>query len=106
LSTSGGQGTYRIRITNVTKSGYTFDAAGSVISNSLVILPNLNLNRIGQNLILSWPTNADAFSLQSAPLASPMTWSNAPQTHQVNGTNFSVTMPLTGPGTVYRLVEQ
>jgi Bacterial Ig domain len=106
LSTSGGQGTYRIRITNVTKSGYTFDAADSVLSNSLVILPNLNLNRVGQNLILSWPTNADAFSLQSASLFNPMTWSNAPQTHQVNGTNFSVTVPLTGPGAVYRLVEQ
>lgn len=106
LSTSGGQGTYKIRVTNVTKSGYTFDAAGSVLSNSLVILPRLNLSRAGQNMLLSWPTNADAFSLQSAPALNPTAWSNAPQARQVSGTNFSVTVPMAGPGTVYRLTEE
>lgn len=106
FNTSGGQGTYRIRVTNVSKTGYTFDTARSVLSNSLVILPKLNLNRVGSNLFLSWPTNADAFSLQSAPITHLTTWSNAPQTRRVNGANFSVTVPITGTGTVYRLTEQ
>ena len=105
LSTSGGQGTYRVRVTNVTKSGYTFDAAGSMLSNRLAILPKLNLSQAGQNMILSWPTNADAFNLQSAPIANPKGWSNAPQTRQSNGTNFSVTVPAAAPGAVYRLAE-
>ncbi len=105
LSTSGGQGTYKIRVTNVTKSGYTFDAAGSILSQSLAILPKLNVSRVGQNMILSWPTNAEAFNLQSAPITNPTGWSNAPQTRQVNGDNFSVTVPIAAPGAVYRLVE-
>jgi hypothetical protein len=106
LSTSGGQGTYQVRVTNVTKSGSTFDAAGSVLSNSLAILPKLNLSQLGQNLILSWPTNAEAFSLQSTLMANPTGWSNAPQARQVSGDNFSVTVPTSTPGAFYRLVEQ
>lgn len=65
-----------------------------------------HLSHVGGNMILSWPTNADAFRLQSALIANPMIWSNAPQTRHVNGTNFSVTVPIAGPGAVYRLMEQ
>jgi len=35
FSTSGGRGTYKLTITNITKTGYTFDAAGSVLSKSI-----------------------------------------------------------------------
>jgi hypothetical protein len=35
LSTSGARGTYTLTVTNVTKSGYTFDKAGSVLSASI-----------------------------------------------------------------------
>ena len=35
FSTSGSRGTYTLTVTNVTKSGYTFDAAGSVLSASI-----------------------------------------------------------------------
>lgn len=77
----------------------------NVLRDGQALLPRLSLNRAGQNMILSWPTNAGAFRLQSAPLTNPRTWSNAPQTPQVNGTNFSVSVTIAGPGAVYRLME-
>jgi hypothetical protein len=35
FETSGGKGTYTLTVTNMTKSGYDFDAANSVLSNSI-----------------------------------------------------------------------
>ncbi len=105
LSTSGGQGTYKLRITNLTKTGYTFDQANSTLSNSISILPKLNLSQVAQSMVLSWPTNADVFVLQSAPaMSAAVVWSNATQTRQVNGTNFTVTVPVLGVGQIFRLV--
>ena len=106
LSTSGGQGTYKLRITNLTKTGYTFDQANSILSNSINILPKLNMSRVAQTMVLSWPTNADAFVLQSAPtMSGAAVWSNATQSRQVSGTNFTVTVPVISVGQVFRLVE-
>jgi len=106
LSTSGGQGTYKFRITNLTNPGYTFDQANSTLSNNISILPKLNLSGGAQSMVLSWPTNADAFVLQSAPaMSAAAVWRNATQTRQVSGTNFTVTVPVTGIGQVFRLVE-
>ena len=106
LSTSGGQGTYKLGITNLTRTNYTFDQAHSTLSNSISILPQLNVSGVAQSMVLSWPTNADAFVLQSAPGMSAATiWRNTTETRQVNGTNFTVTVPVTGVGQVFRLVE-
>ena len=35
FTVSGGRGTYTLTVTNVTKSGYTFDTAGSIITKSI-----------------------------------------------------------------------
>ena len=35
FTTSGARGTYTLTVTDVTRSGYTFDAAGSVLSRSI-----------------------------------------------------------------------
>jgi hypothetical protein len=35
FSTSGGRGTYTLTVENVTRSGYTFDRAGSVLTKSI-----------------------------------------------------------------------
>jgi len=106
FSTSGGQGTYQLRITSVTKAGYGYLPGQSVVSQGLRIQPLLNAVRIGPNMVLSWPTNANAFALQSATLmAGAAGWSNAMQTPQVSGTNFTLTIPINGAGSVYRLIE-
>ena len=66
----------------------------------LTIMPS------GTNVILTWPTNALGFTLQSTTnLASPAVWStNSPTPVVVNGQN-TVTNPITGPQRFYRLVQ-
>ena len=106
LTTSGGQGTYKLKITNLTKTGYTFDPANSVLSKSISTSSKLSATRAGQNLGLSWPTNVDGFTLQSAPAGKAnATWSDVAQSPQVNGTDFSVTVPMTSGAAIYRLVQ-
>jgi hypothetical protein len=68
-----------------------------------VAAPVLRAVAAGRDLILSWPTNAAGFVLQSSTLTSPLSWNAAGLLAAVNGTNFTVTIPMTGGGTIYRL---
>lgn len=106
FSTTGGRGTFTLTVNNVTKSGYTFDPAGSILSKSITLLPALRLSRAGQNVVLAWPTNDSGFTLQSAAaLSAAPTWSPVPQAPVVNGTNYTVTVPLAGGNALYRLIQ-
>jgi PKD repeat protein len=106
FTTSGNGGTYTLTVTNITKTGYTFDPANSVLSKSITTSSKLGATRAGQNLGLSWPTNVDGFTLQSAPAGNAnATWSDVAQSPQVNGTNFAVTVPMTSGAAMYRLVQ-
>jgi PKD repeat protein len=106
FQTTDGRGTYTLTVTDIYKYLYTFDAAGSVLSKSITSLPVLKSGRTAQNVVLSWPTNDVGFTLQSAPLSSAnATWSNVAQSPQVSGTNFAVTVPMTGGAVIYRLVQ-
>jgi len=106
FSTTGGRGTFTLIVNNVTKSGYTFDPGGSILSKSITLLPTLRLSRAGQNVVLAWPTNDSGFTLQSAAaLSAAPTWSTVPQAPVVNGTNFTVTVPLAGGNSLYRLIQ-
>ena len=106
FTTSGNGGTYTLTVTNITKTGYTFDPANSVLSKSITTSSKLSATRAGQNLGLSWPTNVDGFTLQSAPAGNAnATWSDVAQSPQVNGTNFAVTVPMTSGAAIYRLVQ-
>ena len=57
-------------------------------------------------VILTWPTNAVGFTLQSTTnLVQPVVWStNSPAPVVVNGQN-TVTNPITGPQQFFRLVH-
>jgi hypothetical protein len=106
FTTSGNGGTYTLTVTNISKTGYTFDPAKSVLSKSINTSSKLSATRAGQNLGLSWPTNVDGFTLQSAPAGNAnATWSGVAQSPQVNGTNFFVTVPMTSGAAIYRLVQ-
>lgn len=51
--------------------------ANSVLSKSLTTSSKLVAARSGQNLVLSWPTNVDGLTLQSAQISSAnATWSD------------------------------
>src|ERR1035437_3499689 len=80
-------------------SGY-----GTVFSLSLPPPPQLTIIPSGANVILTWPTNAAGFTLQSTTnLVSPTVWiTNSPAPVVVNG-QYAVTNPVSGTKKFYRL---
>ena len=83
------------------QSGVTAIAAGGYHSVALLgtappPLPQLTITRSGANVILTWPTNAAGFTLQSAP-ALTGTFTNIP------GATNPYTNPIAGAQQFYRL---
>jgi hypothetical protein len=68
--------------------------------------PQLTIAASGTNVVLSWPTNAVEFTLQSTTnLFSAATWvTNSPEPVVVNGQN-TVTNPIAGAHHFYRLIQ-
>ncbi|MEY2427500.1 MAG: hypothetical protein QOJ40_385 [Verrucomicrobiota bacterium] len=79
---------------------------GTVFSLSLLPPPQLAILPYGPNVILTWPTNATGFTLQSTTnLVSPAGWTAvSPKPVVVNGQN-AVTNPVSGPQQFYRLIS-
>ena len=79
---------------------------GTVFSLSLPAPPQLKIIPCGANVILTWPTNAIGFTLQSTTnLASPTSWStNSPGPVVVTGQN-TVTNPISGAQQFFRLSQ-
>jgi uncharacterized repeat protein (TIGR03803 family) len=80
---------------------------GTVFSLSLgsVSRPQLSIVRSTANVILTWPTNASGFTLQSTTnLASAVWTTNSPPPVIVNGQN-TVTNPISGTRMFYRLSQ-
>jgi uncharacterized repeat protein (TIGR03803 family) len=77
---------------------------GTVFSISLP--PQLTLIASGPNVILTWPTNATGFTLQSTTyVGSSAVWAtNFPEPVVVNGQN-TVTNPISGAQQFYRLSQ-
>src|SRR5208283_796145 len=76
---------------------------GTVFSISLPT-PQLTIIRVGTNAIVTWPTNALVFTLQSTTtLVPPTVWNDvSPLPVVVNGQN-TVTNPISGTQQFYRL---
>ena len=79
---------------------------GTVFSLSLPPPPQLAVIRSGANVILTWPTNALGFTLQSTlNLVSPAVWiTNSPAPVVADGQN-TVTNPVSGAKKFYRLSQ-
>ena len=72
---------------------------------SLSIAPELSLMPVGPDLLLTWPTNFEAYALQSTPgLASPVWTTNLPAPVVVNG-QYTVTNPIPGHQRFFRLAR-
>ena len=71
-----------------------------------VSLPMLAIIRSGSNVVLTWPTNAAGFTLQSTTnLVSPAVWTtNLPSPVIANGQN-TVSNSISGPQKFYRLSQ-
>jgi alpha-tubulin suppressor-like RCC1 family protein len=75
-----------------------------VLIGTVPLLPTLNAKSNGNELILSWLTNAAGFTLQSAPsLAPPVTWSDSTNPAVVIGKQFAITNTISGTSRFYRL---
>jgi len=81
-------------------------SGGSGTVFSLFLPPELTLSVSGPNAVLTWPTNADGFALQSATnLTPPSDWSPvAPLPVVVNGQN-AVTNSMSESQMFYRLAR-
>ncbi len=80
--------------------------AGTNPTNALSSPAQLTITRSGTNIMLTWPTNALGFTLQSTTnLLSPAAWvTNSPAPVVIGGQN-TVTNPITGPQQFYRLIH-
>jgi uncharacterized repeat protein (TIGR03803 family) len=78
--------------------------AGTVFSFTLPVPPPLAINRSGTNVVVTWPTNAAVFTLESTTnLVPPAAWSAvSPGSVIVNGQS-AVTNPISGTQNFYRL---
>jgi uncharacterized repeat protein (TIGR03803 family) len=81
-------------------------SSGSGTVFSLFIPPQLTIIPSAANVVLTWPTNATGFTLQSTTnLVSPTVWNtNLPSPIVVNGQN-TVTNPISGAQQFYRLSQ-
>jgi uncharacterized repeat protein (TIGR03803 family) len=105
---SDGSGPRWILISENTLYGtaYKGGAYGGGTLFSVFILPRLAIAPVGANVILTWPTNATGFALQSATnLVSPVVWTTvSPGPVIVNGQN-TVTNPMSVRQQFYRLSQ-
>jgi alpha-tubulin suppressor-like RCC1 family protein len=76
----------------------------ALFGSGLVLPVSLSPKRSGNELILSWPTTAVGFKLQSAlDVAPPVTWSDTTNVPVIIGSQFTVTNTTSGSGKFYRL---
>lgn len=75
-----------------------------LLGTGLVMPVSLMLRPIGNEMILSWPTNAVGFALQSTPsLTPPVTWMDVTNPPAVVGGQFTVTNTPSGGTQFFRL---
>jgi uncharacterized repeat protein (TIGR03803 family) len=88
-----------------TASGGGSWGAGTVFSLSLPVPPQLAITMAGTNVILTWPTNAAGFTLESTKNLLPAAWSAvSPAPVVINGQN-TVTNPVSGTHRFYQLSQ-
>jgi uncharacterized repeat protein (TIGR03803 family) len=77
---------------------------GTAFSLTLPSPPRLSVLRSGTNVVLTWPTNATGFTLQSVTnLVSGATWTTASPGPVVVSGQYTVTNPISGTRKFYRL---
>ena len=88
---------------------YVADTLNNTIRKGFLPPPQLTILLSGvppSGIVLTWPTNAAGFTLQSTTnLVSPVFWStNSPAPVVIGGQN-TVTNPITGPQQFFRLIH-
>ncbi|MGA2869114.1 MAG: choice-of-anchor tandem repeat GloVer-containing protein [Verrucomicrobiota bacterium] len=85
-------------------AGYFGNGTVFSVSVGLVRVPPITVNGYGTNAVLSWPTNAIGFTLQSTTNQfSSSSWTNVLSEPTVNKANYFLTNSLAGPRRFFRL---
>ena len=88
-----------------TESGGT-NGSGMVFSVSLSVPPELTITLSGSAVILTWPTNATGFTLQTTTnLDSPIGWSNVVPAPVAGNMTYTATNSITDTARFYRLSQ-
>jgi len=96
-------------LTGNTLYGTTYEGGstgyGTIFSISLpVLLPQLTISPAGANVLLTWPTNAAGFTLQSSSdLSSAANWLDSTATPTVLADHYVVTNRISAAAQFYRL---
>jgi hypothetical protein len=94
---SSGEG---INVPAGTDTATNFNAGWGTFS-----LPQLSIVRSGTNVILTWPTNATGFALESTTNLVSTNWAAVSPLPLVVNSNNAVTNALSGTGKFYRLSQ-
>jgi hypothetical protein len=100
-----GVSTAYVALSNSISGGYvlTQPSSGGYQVGFVTILPTIHFGQSGNKFILSWPTNAVGFTLQSSTsLSATSVWASA-SSPVVVGNNYVVTNTISGSGMFYRL---
>jgi hypothetical protein len=85
-------------------ASYSLDGAFIVTNLCAIPLPRIGIIRSGANVVVTWPTNAAGFALQSKTnLVSSAVWTNASPAPVVINTNNVVTNAILTTPSFYRL---
>ncbi len=88
----------------VAAGGLATRSTFTVTTTQLTIVPTrLEIALLGDNVLLSWPTNAAGYVLQQATNASAPEWITPSSPATVTGTNYTVTVPIIAPRQLFRL---
>jgi phosphodiesterase/alkaline phosphatase D-like protein len=91
---------YRVRAYN---TAGTSANSGTISGTTSIIIPSLTCEQQSGKIVVSWPTNATGFTLQSLSDPRTLAWTNAtPSPVIVNG-KFTVTNSMAGKLMLYRL---
>jgi uncharacterized repeat protein (TIGR03803 family) len=86
------------------KSGGTY-GGGTVFALSLPLPPTMRIITVSNKIVLSWPTNAASFTLQSITNLSSGSWSNVTSGISTVGTNYVFTNIVNGNASFFRLKQ-
>lgn len=65
--------------------------------------PKIHVERSGQNIVISWPANAQGFSIESSGSLTPGSWTPAMLTPVLSSDSYSVKIPISTEPKFYRL---
>src|SRR5262249_39725307 len=69
----------------------------------LLPAPRMNVARVGNDVVISWPTNSGFLTIQSATTLAPADWISLAQQPDVVGTNYQVSLPISPVNVFFRL---